>query len=445
MGFAWTDYPVSTSTHIRTIHINELRDAVDTLRSEVSLAPYTWTDNPVSTTTHIRAIHFNELRSALDDVWTAKGMGPMPNWSVGTAPNTGRQISARDTNDLRAWVDAVDPATLVGATWVNNSRPWGQYWGWDVDVVYLNPSSGFDITATGARVQAAVAAHRNVLVRVDYAAPTAPGAPSQSLPPEDNDAARADYIGFLQTLCGTPAYAGIRGYIIGNEYNKSSENSGGTPITPDWYARVFNGYGVDPGDTGNACDTIRTYQPGVSVLVGAVGPWMSDGNSPGTPWSPAPAYWLNYFNGVCQHVFAGAAAKSIPVDGMALHTYGRPGTYGASEPHTSQQNFADGWYGAQQGFQTYKDWLAIVSQQSTSVQLWITETNTDTTAPSSTSYPTGWYLQALAEIKGAGSQFQAVCWFVDIDQGGGWSGDSLNDGIGQCAQASTDFNTGIGT
>src|SRR6266852_835534 len=101
---AWTDDPATTSTHIRTVHINELRRAINFYRQLKGLPAFNWTDGPwVATSTHIRAVHFTELRSAIQDLWNAHvpSLGTIPNWSVGSAPSTSRQVSARDMNDLR--------------------------------------------------------------------------------------------------------------------------------------------------------------------------------------------------------------------------------------------------------------------------------------------------------------------------------------------------------
>ncbi|HUX86360.1 MAG TPA: hypothetical protein VMW65_05115 [Chloroflexota bacterium] len=118
MGFPWTDNAANTSTHIRTIHITELRSAVDQLRTACGLPTYSWTDNPIGLSTHVRVIHFTELHDAIQDVWTCHNMGSVPNWSVGSAPSLNRQISARDINDLRNWVDQVDPpGALNGLHW----------------------------------------------------------------------------------------------------------------------------------------------------------------------------------------------------------------------------------------------------------------------------------------------------------------------------------------
>lgn len=447
MTTSWTDNPATSTTHIRTVHINELRNAVDKDLTAVGLPTYAWTDNPVTTTTHIRAVHFTEIRTAIQTLWTHAGQGTVPNWSVGSAPSPSRQISARDMNDLRTWVDQYDPASIIGAQWTNNGRNWAGKAGWDIELVYAtNPSSGFDLTTVGGRVQSAHAAGRNVLVRVDYA-------PGQSMPPEDNDADRTTYVNFLESVCKTPNYnQNAWGYIIGNEYNRTAENGGGTPITPTWYARVFNGYNAPVGDTGNAYQFIKSYQPGAHVLVGPVGPYNSDAGSDDGSHYTISMPWLDYFNEVCLNIHTGATNKGLAVDGFAIHAYGRTGpdgtaNGGANEPHNDVQG--GGWAtGAWAGFTVYKNWRDIIDDQKfPSAPIWITETNTDQgtnpPAQSNNSYPSGWYQQALGEISGAGARFWAVCWFVDVDYGSGWTNDSLTDQTGKCAQANNDFNNAL--
>lgn len=115
MATNWTDPTITSSTHVRATHINELRSVVNQNRSAAGLSSYAWTDNPVSTSTHIRAVHFTELRSAIQDLWNHQGMGGLPNWSYGSTPtgSGGRPISARDTTDLRTWTQQYENATGV--------------------------------------------------------------------------------------------------------------------------------------------------------------------------------------------------------------------------------------------------------------------------------------------------------------------------------------------
>lgn len=66
--FPWTNDPATSSTHIRAVHINELRTAADQARAALGLGGYSWTDNPVGTSTHIRAVHFTELHDVIQDL-----------------------------------------------------------------------------------------------------------------------------------------------------------------------------------------------------------------------------------------------------------------------------------------------------------------------------------------------------------------------------------------
>lgn len=110
MSTSWTDPNLTIQTRIRAVHINELRSVVSQNRTAAGLAPYAWTDSPAWYGARIRAAHFAELRTAIQDLWTYLAMGSIPNWSVGSAPSASRQVSLRDTEDLRNWIDAYQTA-----------------------------------------------------------------------------------------------------------------------------------------------------------------------------------------------------------------------------------------------------------------------------------------------------------------------------------------------
>ncbi|MGH2457545.1 MAG: hypothetical protein ACRDIY_01615 [Chloroflexota bacterium] len=115
MSTNWTDPTITSSTHVRAIHVNELRSVVNQNRNAAGLGTFAWTDNPASVNVHIRATHFTELRTAIQDLWNHQGLGSLPNWSSGSAPAGGsaRHISARDTTDLRNWVQQYQNATGI--------------------------------------------------------------------------------------------------------------------------------------------------------------------------------------------------------------------------------------------------------------------------------------------------------------------------------------------
>lgn len=115
MATNWTDPTLTTSSHIRATHINELRSVVSQNRKATGLQPYPWQDVPASTRVHIRAAHFTDLHDAIQELWNRETMGDLPNWSYGSAPSGtgGRPISLRDTTDLRTWVQAYQDKTGV--------------------------------------------------------------------------------------------------------------------------------------------------------------------------------------------------------------------------------------------------------------------------------------------------------------------------------------------
>jgi len=374
--------------------------------------------NTVSTPAVPGAVAYNVYRTTAGGSPSSTGFLAQvtgPYQDTGAAAQSGR---LPPTSDQTSWVG------------VGTSTPAGR-----LDLVgggYLAVDNGDFGALRGLRF-------RNVLVRVDYS-------PSLSVPPDDTS--RTDYMLFLAQVCQDARYnQNAWGYIIGNEPNWTADNTP-SPINPAWYARVYNGYNAPVGDTGNAYQFIKTYQPNALVLVAPVAPWFPYSNSSDTYTLNEP--WLNYFNEMCRNVYSGAEAKSESVDGFAIHTYGRTGTDGtanggASEPHTDVQ-VPGGPSGAWFGFTTYKNWRDIIDQFNTTVPMWITETNTRTDAPSSNSYPSGWYLQALSEIASNGARFRSLCWFPDENypnSQGIWSQDCLTNPTGKCAQANSDFDYGL--
>lgn len=72
----YTDDPITAqSTAIKAAHITELRQAINTLRSNNSLSSFSYTDSTLTAaTTQVKAVHITDLRSALNGVYTAKGL-----------------------------------------------------------------------------------------------------------------------------------------------------------------------------------------------------------------------------------------------------------------------------------------------------------------------------------------------------------------------------------
>jgi hypothetical protein len=90
------------SSVIRTIHVTELRGAIDTLRTRQGLAAFGWTDAVIAlNATVVKRTHLAELRSALAAVYTARGLSA-PVWTdAAIAPNA-TPIRAVHIAELRA-------------------------------------------------------------------------------------------------------------------------------------------------------------------------------------------------------------------------------------------------------------------------------------------------------------------------------------------------------
>lgn len=74
--FFTDDPPIASVTRLKTVHLTELRQAVNALRAAGGLTPATFTDPALSSATSIKAVHFQELRIALGQARTAIGLGP---------------------------------------------------------------------------------------------------------------------------------------------------------------------------------------------------------------------------------------------------------------------------------------------------------------------------------------------------------------------------------
>jgi hypothetical protein len=104
----FTDDPLQPGVHrVKAVHVSELRDAVDALRTRGSRAPVTWTDQPlVPGVSLVKAVHLTELRVALEDVYQALGR-PLPSWGTPTIVPRATPVTAAQLSELRAAVLAV--------------------------------------------------------------------------------------------------------------------------------------------------------------------------------------------------------------------------------------------------------------------------------------------------------------------------------------------------
>ena len=340
--------------------------------------------------------------------------------------------------------------TKLGVVFANPQRDWHGCSSWDVELTYaLQADNGYwGIDALAERVQQVSARGLRVLVRVDYA-------PNQTLPPADDYTALTIYLDYLRRLSRDDRLKGVYAYFMGSGFNAQGSNSQAPEhlITPEWYARVFNGYGEDPRRSDNVVETIRLENPTVRVLVGPVRPWISDQNGQKAYTIDAP--WLNYMNtlvaainDVVEENTKLGIARSGP-DGFALHVPGRPdaaefgGQLRADEPRRDLA--LPDWNGAQSGFQVYRDWLNIINAypHTRGLPAFITSTNTSTpdkNVPPADNYPRGWLTSAL-EVTNGEPQIQALCWFIDrYDFDNKWVKFQLTEPTGLTQDAASEFD-----
>jgi len=341
--------------------------------------------------------------------------------------------------------------TKLGAVFADPERDWHGRSAWDVELTYATLADdafwGIDDLAT--RVHDAAESGLRVLVRVDYAQ-------GQSMPPEGDHLALTEYLLYLQRLARDERLASVYGYFLGSGFNELGSNAlaPGHPVTPQWYARVLNGYGEPVTHNDNAVQMIHAENPQMRVLVGPVRPWNDDQDGERRHAIDVP--WLNYMNTLVYALDQSARSKSeagIPLaapDGFALHAPGRPdapelqGTAPDQEPRTDLNR--EMWSGAQAGFRVYRDWLDIINAYPSTRGLpaYITSTNTfvaDEDMPPAQNYPQGWLTAALIEINGQ-PQVHALCWFLDADRSGDarWNWFSLAEHPGRLVYAAEEFD-----
>jgi hypothetical protein len=340
--------------------------------------------------------------------------------------------------------------TKLGVVFASPDRDWQSRSGWAVDLTYarLVDAAYWGIDDLAVRVHQANAKGLRVLIRVDYDQ-------GQSLPPTGDDEALAEYLVYLKRLARDDRLRGVYGYVLGSSYNSLDSNvlSQNGPVTPAWYARVFNGYGEGVSRTDNAVQVMRAENSSVRVIVGSVRPWNTDSN--GVRRYAIDAPWLNYMNTLVALLDEGAQAKAaagIPLaapDGFAIHASGRPealelaGQSGAEEPRIDLPRSE--WNDAQAGFRIYRDWLDIVNAYPTTrgLPVYITTVNTyikDEGLLPSQNYPSGWLTTAL-EVINEESQVHALCWFIDdFPYDTQWDQFSLTQHPGRLAEAAQEFD-----
>lgn len=353
---------------------------------------------------------------------------------------------ANPTIEPEQWIP-----TKLGVVSADTNRDWHGRSGWDVELTYAtlaeDKESGIDELAR--RVYHATAQKLRVLVRVDYA-------PGQTLPPANDNVALSQYLNYVRRLARDARLRSVYGYIIGSGFNDPGSNSlaSNGPLTPQWYARVFNGYGEAAERADNVIQVIHQENPQARVLVGPVRPFKIEQDAAQKYRIAVP--WLNYMNTTVGLLDETARAKTkagfalTAPDGFAVNAPGRPnapemqGHAPADEPRIDLKRAA--WNGAQAGFRVYRDWLDIINAYPTTrgLPVFINATNTftpDEGIVPAQNYPRGWLTSAY-EVINAEPQVQALCWFLDEDNSadGRWDAYSLTKAIGRVYDAAEEFD-----
>ncbi|TAK27713.1 MAG: hypothetical protein EPO21_23565 [Chloroflexota bacterium] len=104
---SWTQPNITANSSKPTVYdLMELRAAVDVNRKAAGMTPSTWTDPVIiaGTGVRVRALHFTDLRTSIQDLWTAAGLGTLPQFTGGAIAAETRKIKASDLTDLRGWL-----------------------------------------------------------------------------------------------------------------------------------------------------------------------------------------------------------------------------------------------------------------------------------------------------------------------------------------------------
>jgi hypothetical protein len=355
-------------------------------------------------------------------------------WLVAGNPTAGLELYHSCDSGCRRWTAVQMGATAVtqptsdliptklGVVFANPERNWHNRQGWAVEITYAQRAElefwGIDDLAQ--RVEQAQQNGLRVLVRVEYDQ-------GQNIPPPADYAALDTYLRYVRRLARDERLAAVHGFIIGSNFNSAGANaqSAANPVTPEWYARIFNGYGLDPAQRDNALAVIRSENRQAHVIVGPVSPWNSDQSGAVVYTIDVP--WLNYMNTLVAHLNTSAQAKAAQgisdgaPDGFAVQAFGRVDVPELLPGQRPQEPFFDlhrpEWGQAQMGFRVYRDWLNIINSydHTAGKPVYISAANTfdrDNGRTPAENYPAGWLTNALTAVNQE-PQIAALCWFID--------------------------------
>jgi hypothetical protein len=99
--FFFTDDPlVAQGTSVKSLHLLELRLAVNAMRSAAGLPQTSFSDQTLNSATTIRALHCQELRAALNEARASLGLGPV-GFTDPTITATATTVRAAHVQELR--------------------------------------------------------------------------------------------------------------------------------------------------------------------------------------------------------------------------------------------------------------------------------------------------------------------------------------------------------
>jgi hypothetical protein len=417
---SWTDYPATSSTPIKAVHVNEVRTAINNVGGT---PPGGWTDGPtVSSATPVKAKHLVELHDAIQTLWNARALGLVPNWSSRASPGgsslgtPATSIKASDINNVRAWFNYWETwGDLRGVHWFDANLSDLPRVGWNVETVIgvSNPDGSYNSGAvSNARTNCINARNYGLvnIVRLDWQ-------PSYAVPTNSGD-----YSGWIanfnQAVNALKDVATL--FIAGNE--PTIEPS--TGISSSQYANAFN-------------QLYASKVSGTSYLVAGPAPWSAAQSSGETDLQ-----WL-----------ANLAPLLVGVDGFAFHTY-ESVDYGCTDPTTPCTPGGNSCVGGDCGFRRYRDFLLRVAPYWASKPVYLTEFNSHgfqaTTTPQN-DYPVGLIQACYQEVRNYNTATNSsrssnprvlnLCWFVDDWRGDpNWQPYALaNTGQIRLAQARSDF------
>jgi hypothetical protein len=107
-AFTFTDDLLTrTATPVKAAHVLELRAAVNTIRANNGLPPFTFTGTLTAGTTVISTLHVSELRTALDAVYVQRGL-PAPTYTDPTLTAGATVIKAAHVAELRLFLRQIE-------------------------------------------------------------------------------------------------------------------------------------------------------------------------------------------------------------------------------------------------------------------------------------------------------------------------------------------------